>query len=350
MIDLVGFLISWLTFLGIYGILAISLNFESGTSGVTNFGKAFFYGLGAYIGASLTVYLFLLLNNIDVSKVSPFDVEGIVYLGQFATKNPLLNIGLFVLSLLLAFIVAGIVGYLLSYPIIRVGPAFVGFTLLSTGELFRIFVLHYKPLGESKGIMSIPHPFAWIPNPTVRTALYLAVVLGFLALAYFVFNRLYNSPLGRTLRAVRDDEVAALCLGKHVPKLKATVLFIGSGFAGIAGVLLAFYLGSISPTYDMIGPPVTFNVWAMIILGGMGNLTGSILGAIIFTFLDRLLIFVTPNLGITVFSPDYIRGFLVGFLIVAVLLFRPQGILKEGKIETTAWKVYEEEAKGEKSG
>jgi len=348
MIDVVGFLISWLTFLGIYGILAVSLNFESGTSGVTNFGKVFFYGLGAYIGAALTVYLFLLLSGVDTSKVSPFDIEGIVLLGELATKNPILDIGLLVASLVLAFLVAGIVGYLLSYPIIRVGPAFVGFTLLSTGELFRIFVQHYEPLGGSKGIMSIPHPFAWVPNPTLRALLYLFIVLGLLALTYFVFRRLYNSPLGRTLRAVRDDEIAALCLGKHVPRLKAMVLFIGSGFAGMAGVLLAFYYSSINP--DIFVPAVTFNVWAMIILGGMGNLEGSLLGAAIFTLFDRLLAFVTPQLGITIISPDYIRGFLVGFLIVAVLLFRPQGILKEGKIETPAWKVYEEEVKGEKSG
>ncbi|AGT36259.1 MAG: branched-chain amino acid ABC transporter permease [Thermofilum sp.] len=348
MIDVVGFLISWLTFLGIYGILAVSLNFESGTSGVTNFGKVFFYGLGAYIGAALTVYLFLLLSGVDTSKVSPFDIEGIVLLGELATKNPILDIGLLVASLVLAFLVAGIVGYLLSYPIIRVGPAFVGFTLLSTGELFRIFVQHYEPLGGSKGIMSIPHPFAWVPNPTLRALLYLFIVLALLALTYFVFRRLYNSPLGRTLRAVRDDEIAALCLGKHVPRLKAMVLFIGSGFAGMAGVLLAFYYSSINP--DIFVPAVTFNVWAMIILGGMGNLEGSLLGAAIFTLFDRLLAFVTPQLGITIISPDYIRGFLVGFLIVVVLLFRPQGILKEGKIETPAWKVYEEEVKGEKSG
>lgn len=348
MIDVVGFLISWLTFLGIYGILAVSLNFESGTSGVTNFGKVFFYGLGAYIGAALTVYLFLLLSGVDTSKVSPFDIEGIVLLGELATKNPVLDIGLLLASLVLAFLVAGIVGYLLSYPIIRVGPAFVGFTLLSTGELFRIFVQHYEPLGGSKGIMSIPHPFAWVPNPTLRALLYLFVVLCLLALTYFVFRRLYNSPLGRTLRAVRDDEIAALCLGKHVPRLKAMVLFIGSGFAGMAGVLLAFYYSSINP--DIFVPAVTFNVWAMIILGGMGNLEGSLLGAAIFTLFDRLLAFVTPQLGITIISPDYIRGFLVGFLIVVVLLFRPQGILKEGKIETPAWKVYEEEVKGEKSG
>jgi branched-chain amino acid transport system permease protein len=344
-IDVLGFLISWLTLFGIYGILSLTLNFESGVSGVTNFGKVFFYGLGAYTGAALTVYIFFVVNGIDLSRVSPFEVEGIIYLGQLAGRSPPLNIALLIASLALAFLASGLIGYLLSYPIVRVGPAFVGFTLLSTGELFRIFLQHYKPLGESKGIMSIPHPFAWIPNPTLRALIFLVLVLSILAVTYIVLSRLYNSPLGRTLRAVRDDEIAALCLGKHVPRLKATVLFIGSGFAGIAGVLLAYYYSSINP--DMFVPAVTFNVWAMIILGGMGNLAGSLVGASIFTLFDRVLAFVTPQLGVTVISPDYVRGFMVGFLIVAVLIFRPQGLLREGRVETPAWEEYERVKRGE---
>ncbi|ABL78973.1 branched-chain amino acid ABC transporter permease [Thermofilum pendens] len=335
MIDVVGFLISWLTLLGIYAILALTLNFESGTSGVTNFGKVFFYGLGAYVGATLTVYLFLLLNGVDVSKTPPYDVSGIVLLGELAGKNPALNLGLLALSLATAFLVAGVIGYLLSYPIIRVGPAFVGFTLLSTGELFRIFLQHYEPVGGSRGLMSIPGPFSWVPQPRLREVLFLALVLAVLAATYLVMDRLTNSPLGRTLRAVRDDEVAALCMGKHVPKLKATVLFIGSGFSGVAGVLLAYYLTSVNP--DMFVPAVTFNVWAMIILGGMGNLRGALLGASIFTFIDRALSFVTPQLGVTVISPDYVRGFAVGLVMVLVLLYRPQGLLPEGRVETVAW-------------
>ncbi|AKG38539.1 MAG: branched-chain amino acid ABC transporter permease [Infirmifilum sp.] len=335
MIDPIGFMISWLTIFGIYSILAITLNFESGTSGVTNFGKVFFYGLGAYTTAMLTVYLFLILNGIDVSKTPPYDIKGIIYLGELANKNPLLNMTLLLLSFMLAFMIAGITGYMLSYPIVRVGPAFVGFTLLSTGELFRIFLQHYDPAGGSRGLMSIPNPFAWVPDARTRELLFLLLVLGVLTLTYVTMHRLVNSPLGRTLRAVRDDEVAALCLGKDVPRLKATVLFIGSGFTGIAGSLLAYYMTSVNP--DMFVPAVTFNVWAMIILGGMGNLRGALLGSAIFTFFDRALSFITPQLGVTIISPDYVRGFMVGFLIVAVLLYKPQGLLPEGRVETPAW-------------
>lgn len=343
--DIVGFIISWLTLFGIYAILSLTLNMESGVSGVTNFGKVVFYGIGAYISATLTTYLILMLNGVDISENPPYNINGIILLGELGNENPVLNIGLFILSIVLSFIVAGFVGYLLSYPILRVGPEFVGFTLLSTGELMRIFLLHFEPVGASKGLMAIPNPLGWIPNSRIREMLYLMIILVFLVLTYTVMKRLLNSPLGRTLKSVRDDETAALCMGKHVPKIKALVLFIGSGFTGIAGTLLSYYFTSVNP--NMFVPSVTFNAWAMIILGGMGNLTGSLLGAALITLVDRLLTFITPLLGITVISPDYVRWILIGLLIVVVLIVNPRGILPEKPIKTPALQQVEEELKDE---
>lgn len=343
--DVVGFLVSWLTLFGIYSILSLSLNVESGVSGITNFGKVIFYGVGAYISATITTYLILILNGVDVSETPPYNVNGVILLGQLGNKTPLLNVGLLLLSVILAFVASGLLGYVLTYPILRVGPAFVGFTLLSSGELMRIFLLHYEPVGASKGLMAIPTPFGWVSDGRTRDLAFLGLVLGFLALTYVVSDRLVNSPLGRTLKAIRDDEIAALCLGKHVPRIKATILFIGSGFAGVAGVLLAYYLTSVNP--NMFVPAVTFNVWAMIILGGFGNLKGSLLGAAIITLVDRALTFVTPQLGLTVISPDYLRWVIVGLLIVVVLLVNPKGLLPEKPVKTPALEEVRKELRGE---
>ena len=345
--DIIGFMISWLTLFGIYSILAITLNVESGISGITNFGKVVFYGIGAYVSAVLTTYLILMLNGVNVSEIPPYNINGVILLGELGNKNPALNIGLFLLAIILSFIIAGAIGYLLTYPILRVGPEFVGFTLLSSGELTRIFLLHYEPVGSSKGLMGIPNPLGWVPDSRVRQILYLMLVLGFLALTFIIMKKLVNSPLGRVLKAVRDDETAALCMGKHVPRLKATVLFIGSGFSGIAGVLLSYYFTSVNP--NMFAPSVTFNAWAMIILGGFGNLVGSLLGAAIITLVDRALTFMIPLLGITVISPDYLRWLIVGLLLVIVLLVNPRGLLPEKPIETPASKEMKRET-GEGGG
>ncbi|MCD6323613.1 MAG: branched-chain amino acid ABC transporter permease [Desulfurococcales archaeon] len=339
---MVGFLISWGTFLGIYSILSISLNLEVGYTGIANFGKVAFYAVGAYIAATLTTYVMLWIYGVTAP---PYTTEGIIALGNIGPKNPALDVGLFMLSLILGFVVGGLVGYLLTYPTLRVGPAFVGIVLLSFGELLRIFLQNFEPAGGSKGISGIPHPFIWIPDPRIRSGLYTVMVLAILAVIYVYAEKALNSPFGRLLKAVRDDEVAALCLGKHVPRTKATVLFIGSGFAGIAGVLMAYYLSSVNP--NMFVTTVTFNIWGMVILGGMANNKGAIVGAAILTFVDRALTFVTPNLQITVITPDYIRWMIVGLLIVLVLMFLPQGLVPEKPVKTPALKAVEEEGGGE---
>ena len=312
---------------------------------MANFGKVAFYAIGAYLGATISTYTILAIHNITSP---PYTTEGIIALGKYGGENPALTVGLFVLSLIIGFIVAGVVGYLLTYPTLRVGPAFLGITLLSFGELLRIFLQNYEPVGKTNGIAGIPHPFVWVANTTLRDWLYVIVVLGILAIVYLYAQRVVNSPFGRVLKAIRDDETAALCMGKHVPRTKATVLFIGSGFAGVAGVLMAFYLSSVNP--NMFVTTVTFNIWAMVILGGLANNKGAILGAGIVTFVDRILTFVTPNLGITAITPDYMRWMVVGLLIVLVLMFLPKGLIPEKPIDTPIWKAVRKLLKEEVHG
>ncbi len=341
--NVIGFLIDWSTFFAIYAILAVSLNLEIGYTGMANFGKVAFYAIGAYLSAVLTIVSFLTIFGVSAPLYS---VDAVIALGQHGAELPWLNVGLFILSLILSAIVAGVVGYLVTYPTLRVGPAFLGITILSFGEMLRFFLRNYEPLGSTYGLFGVPHPFQWVSDPTVRTGIYALIVLGIMFGVYVYAEKLVNSPFGRVLRAIKDDEVAALCLGKHVPRIKATVLFIGSAMAGVAGALYLFYLGSVNP--DMFIPRVTFDVWAMVILGGMGNNKGAIVGAAIITFVDRILTFVTPSLGITAYiTPDYIRWMIVGLLIVLVLLFKPGGLIPAKPIKTPALEVVEKIEGGE---
>lgn len=341
--NVLGFLIDWSTFFAIYAVLAVSLNLEIGYSGMANFGKVAFYAIGAYLSAVLTIVSFLTIFGISAPLYS---VNAVIALGQHGAELPWLNVGLFVLSIILSAIVAGIVGYLVAYPTLRVGPAFLGITILSFGEMLRFFLRNYEPLGSTYGLFGVPHPFQWIPDPTIRTGIYALIALGVMLGLYIYAERLVNSPFGRVLRAIKDDEVATLCLGKNVPRIKATVLFIGSAMAGIAGALYLFYLGSVNP--DMFIPRVTFDIWAMVILGGMGNNKGAIIGAAIITFVDRVLTFVTPSFGITAYiTPDYIRWMIVGLLIVLVLLFKPSGLIPAKPIETPALQIAEKTEGGE---
>ena len=342
--DVIGFLISWLTLFGTYAILSISLNLEIGFTGMADFGKVAFYGIGAYLAATITAFTFLFVNGI---KCPLHSVEAIVALKECASKNPALNVSIFVLCILITFIITGAIGYLISYPTLRVGPAFLGITVLSFGELLRIFMRHFEPTGGTKGLAGIPHPLAWIPDPRLRDGIYAAIVLVVMLLTYLLSEKIANSPFGRLMRTVRDDEIATLCLGKHVPRIKAAVFFLASGLAGIAGVLLAYYLGSVNP--DMFVPAVTFNVWAMVIFGGMGNNKGALIGSAIITFVDRISFVVNLLFPQAIISPDYIRWMIVGLLILITLLFKPQGLMPETPIKTLALTAVAEESGGEEN-
>ena len=335
MFDVVSFLTSWLTFFGIYAILALCLNMEAGYAGMANTGLVAFYGIGAFVAGFVSISSFLAYYGYNYPIYS---LDAVIVLGQISDKNPALSIGVFLLSLILSFLISGAVGYLVSYPTLRVGPAFLGITILSFGEMMRVFLKHFSPTGGSYGLLGIPHPLAWIGEPLLRGQLFLLLTLTTLILVFIYFRRLANSPYGRVLKSIREDEVAALCIGKPVPQVKARLLFVGSGISAIAGSFLAFYLGSVSP--DMFATAVTFEVWSMVILGGRANNTGVILGAVLFSLLGRAssaLPFLLPDLAI---DPNYIRWMLTGAVIVIVLLHRPKGVLAEKPVYTGAWSVY----------
>ena len=340
---LINFLVSWLPIFAIYGILSISLNLEIGYTGMANFGKVAFYAIGAYLSAALTISVMLSLVGKSVPLYSIEAVQALSTPGTGAMyTHPTAYVGLFVLSLVLAFIVAGLVGYLITYPTLRVGPAFLGITVLAFGEMFRVFMRNYEPLGSTKGLFGLNNPFVWVGNPQLSQGLFALISLGLLLAVYIYAERFVNSPLGRTLRAIKDDEVAALCLGKHVPRVKATVFFVASGMAGVAGVLWTFYQGSVQP--DTFVPILTFYVWAMVILGGMGNNLGALLGAAVFTLIDRILTFAAGMMGPSlIIPPNYLRWMIVGIVIVLVLIFRPEGIKPARPIKTPAWEAVREE-------
>lgn len=338
MFDLIGFLISWLTLFGIYAILALCLNMEIGYTGMANFGLVAFFGIGAFVASYTSMSIFLSFYGYDYPVYS---LDAIIAIGKVAGRTPWLNIAVFLFSLALSFLVAGLSGYLISYPTLRVGPAFLGITILSFGEMLRVFMKHFTPTGGAYGILGIPHPFAWVSDPALKNLSFLVLTLAILAGTLVYFELLANSPYGRVLKSIREDEVASLCIGKPVPKIKAELLFVASGISGVAGALYAFYLGSVTP--DMFITTVTFEVWSMVILGGRGNNFGSLLGTLVFTLLNRatsVLNFMLPGLLI---DPNYIRWMITGALIVIILIYKPKGLLPEKPVKTEAWKIFERE-------
>ena len=147
------------------------------------------------------------------------------------------------------------------------------------------------------GLGGIPSPFQWVLKPSAQALDFALLTLGFVALAYFYFERSLNSPWGRMLKSIRDDPVASKTFGKNVTKARIQVMVIGSAFAGVAGALFTFYSNYVTP--DNFIPVVTFNVWVMIVLGGLGNNKGALLGTLIVTLLQKVLSIVCNHASIS---------------------------------------------------
>ena len=150
---------------------------------------------------------------------------------------------------------------------------------------------------------------------------YLVLVAIFIFLTYFVIHRVVNSPFGRVLRAIRDDEIASLAMGKNVNKYKIIVFVIGAFFAGLAGSLYAHYITFIDPSSFTVMESIT--ILLMVVFGGMGSLSGSFIGAAVLVIFPELLRFI--GMPSSVAAP--LRQMIYGLLLIVLMLKRPQGIL-----------------------
>lgn len=326
------------TYYGIYLILALSFNLEYGFAGQPNLGKVFFYSLGAYAAGILTAHVLTAMTGV-VGIEFFSDVAADLRLGV-ATSNPPLIIVLFLVSLLLAAVIGGGCGFLASYPALRLRGDFLAIVLIAVGEVGRVFFRTYEPLtGGVYGLSGVPNPLVWLGDPLVMRALYALIVIGVAFAVYLFTQRLVNSPYGRVLKSVRDDELVSNTLGKKTPRVKGEVLIVGSAVAAMAGALYAFYVQTVLA--DDFIPMVSFTAIAMVILGGVANNRGVLLGALVLALLDRLTrASFLKLIGITIaFDISYLRYVTIGVLIVLILMFKPKGLIPEKPLKTPASEV-----------
>ena len=347
--NLTPLIVSFLVFYGLYFILSLSLNLEYGYAGQPNFGKVFFYSVGAYTAGAVTAHTLRWVSfgplgeTLGLQPVADVcSAAAAVVREQLAAAHPGLMAAIFLGALVLAALLGGAAGYLLSYPALRVREVYLAMVLLIVAEISRSYVRANSSIAcGAHGLVGIPNPLLWIDDPGVRGYMYAAIVLIVAGFLYVAAERLGNSPFGRVLKAVRDDELAAQVLGKRVARIKGQVMAIGSGMAAVAGVLYAFHVQFVGAE-DFI-PVITFNVLAMVILGGAANHKGVALGALILTAVDRMSrtsFLVLFGLQLP-FDVNYLRYVIIGALLVGLIMFRLQGLLPERPVRTPAVEVFE---------
>lgn len=287
------YLITIAIMIGIYGLLTLGLNLQYGYTGLINFGHVAFFAIGAYTSALVS------LAGYPIA------------LGMAGGAA-------------LAFLAA----YPLGLLCLRLRADYLAIVTLSFSEIVRTVIVSEEWLTKgTQGIAGIPKPFASLTAPYADLA-YLGLVALVLVVAVLFIRRLSNSPFGRLIKAVRDDEDAVRSVGKDPARLKIKTLMLGAGLAGLAGAFYAHYVSFISP--DQFLPLVTFYVWIAMIMGGAGTISGAIAGsALLLLFLEgsRFVRDVVPKVSEVQMAS--LRLAVIGLALVLFMLYRPQGFIPD---------------------
>ena len=270
---------------GINIILAVSLNLINGFTGQFSIGHAGFMAIGAYASAYVTVAWGDRIR------------EAIRFVPEVARDGVLLLFALAVGALL-----AAIAGFIVGVPSLRLRGDYLAIVTLGFGEIIRVFILNIDAVGGARGYSGIPKlaNFFWI--------------YAFAAFTILVVSRTVNSSFGRTLIAIREDEIAAEAMGVDTTRSKVISFVLSSALAGIGGGLFAHYLMYLhTNSFTFIK---SIEIIIMIVIGGLGSITGSVLGAVLFIGLTE---------GLREFS-QY-RMVVFSLLLIIIMIVRPQGIL-----------------------
>lgn len=277
---------------GLYIGLSLSLNLVSGFAGQLSMGHAAFYGIGAYTTA-------LLMLNLHMS---------------------------FWLTILASIAVSGLAGLLLGLPTSRLRGDYLTIVTLGFGEIVRLVLVNEIDL--TRGPMGLPG----IPSPTLfgyeldsKTAFYYLVLI-FVVVVTLFLSRLTTSGFGIAMLTIKEDEIAAQSIGIYPVKYKLMAFMLSAMIAGVTGSIYATYVSFISPDTFLFNDSAT--ILAMVVLGGIGSIPGSIIGAVILTIAPELLR-----------SFSELRMMLYGILLVVMMNFKPTGIYGQEKRKKNIYKV-----------
>ncbi len=305
MIGVVSYLVFFATVAAILAIAVLGLNLHWGNTGLFNGGVAAFFGAGAY-GT-------LLLGG------TPQDG----HLGGFGLAYPAALLG--------GMAAAAVMAWLVGVLTLRLRHDYLAIATFGVAVAFETLMRNAEWLaGGAKGVRGFERPLRdALGDGFLYNLLFLVAVLVVLVAVYLFLERLIGSPFGRLLRAIREDETAARSLGKTPAQVRLTAFVTGAVIMGLAGGLYGTFYAFVSPQ-DIL-PTLTFQIWAMLIVGGAGNNRGAILGAFLIWGA-----WTASGWALSRFAPveaqlytGSVQFVLIGLVIVGMLLWRPEGLLPE---------------------
>lgn len=305
------YLATVVVYFGVYALGSLGLNLQIGLSGIANFGFIVFESAGAYVAAITTT--------------------GPASNGQALSETYFWGTHLpFPLPLLLGGVAGGVLALIVGpFTMRKMRRDYQAATMLAISLIATELISNDVHLfNGTAGLSALPSPLGSILHVSLKTYdwLYAGYALVITAIGYFISRRISMSPLGRSLRALRDDEDAAGALGKYPWAMKMKIFVIGGVMAGLAGALLVQYIGAWSPSAWQYVE--TFVLLQCVILGGIANERGALLGAfLVGVFLAEVPSFL-PSFGYPGLI-DNLQWMLIGVVYIVVLWFRPQGLVVE---------------------
>lgn len=278
--DILGpFWVLNLVMIGINIILATSLNLINGFTGQFSIGHAGFMAVGAYVSAVLTV---------------KFQIP-------------------FAAAILGGAIASGMLGVVIGLPTLRLSGDYLAIATLGLGEIIRITILNINYVGGASGFMGIP-------RYTSFTVVFFVTVL-----AVYIMKNFINSTHGRACISIRENEIAAESMGVNTTKYKVLAFSLGAFFAGVAGALFSHYFYIAHPSSFTFMK--SFDILTMVVLGGLGSLTGSITSAVLLTFISAKL----------AEWPEW-RMIIYSITLILLMIYRPQGLFGNKEISLQLFK------------
>lgn len=283
---------------GISIILAVSLNVINGLCGQFSLGHAGFMAIGAYVSAWFTTTL----RYFDEAQKKYVAIEP-MFTGEWG----------FVPALLVGGVAAAIAGAVVGIPTLRLKGDYLAIATLGFGEIVTIMITNFEQVGGANGLPGLPAYSStfWI--------------FSFVVVVVILSSALQRSTFGRALVAIRENELAAEVMGVNAARMKVIAFIYGAFFAGIAGGLLGHLLQTISPaTFNFMK---SIEVVVMLVLGGLGSMTGAIVGAIVLTALPEALRDVESSIGL-----PGVRMVVYSLVLILLMIFRPQGIFGQREL------------------
>ena len=348
MIDLIGLtvgqtlgvaqlIIDIAMYFGAFVIVAMALNFQYGNAGVPNMGCAVQVIAGGFTVSAITTRVTFMAVKAAGIVLKPYNTDYTwVYNNQyniavitnpFLATHTMLGVSLLLFTLALSLIIGAAVGYVISLPAIRLRSTYLMITLITMADASQIIGRNIPSItGGTLGVYP-PNVLAWYLG---NRGIVMAVLTLFIGLiAFFIFRTMLNSPYGRLMRAIRENDGTVESVGKNVAGIRRNILMFASGITAVTGALWAFYNSYVVDTL-YTRRDWTYWPWLMLILGGPGNNAGTFLGAALIIALRRIIIVSKWTLERWLFFPTaYVENILLGVLLIFVIIFRPRGLIPE---------------------